>query len=183
MTPHGDRSMSTLVQVMACCLTAPSHYLNQCWIIISGVKWRSSEVNLIWIAEKSNSWSEFKICSFKIIPISPRAQWVNKEIDHALMGPCCIWVLSRGQCVQVYKVWVLCSMKQKGSHVNYFVVTGCTWGGHGDQLKCSQGLQNSQHDCHSVSVVDQRVVWLTFGPKPSPEVMVIYKYDPKHQGL
>ena len=25
------RSGSTLAQVMACCLTAPSHYLNQCW--------------------------------------------------------------------------------------------------------------------------------------------------------
>ena len=29
------RSGSTWVQVMACCLTAPSHYLNQCWLIIS----------------------------------------------------------------------------------------------------------------------------------------------------
>ena len=26
------RSRSALVQVMACCLTAPSHYLNQCWL-------------------------------------------------------------------------------------------------------------------------------------------------------
>ena len=31
------RSWSTLVQVMACCLTAPSHYLKQCWLIISKV--------------------------------------------------------------------------------------------------------------------------------------------------
>ena len=30
-----QRSRSTLVQVMACCLTAPSHYLNQCWLIIT----------------------------------------------------------------------------------------------------------------------------------------------------
>ena len=28
------RSGSTLAQVMACCLTAPSHYLNQCWLIL-----------------------------------------------------------------------------------------------------------------------------------------------------
>ena len=28
---------------MACCLTAPSHYLNQCWLIISKVLWHSSE--------------------------------------------------------------------------------------------------------------------------------------------
>ena len=26
------RSWSTLAQVMACCLSAPSHYLNECWI-------------------------------------------------------------------------------------------------------------------------------------------------------
>ena len=31
------RSGSTLAQVMACCLTAPRHYLNQCWFIISKV--------------------------------------------------------------------------------------------------------------------------------------------------
>ena len=28
------RSGSTLAQVMACCLAAPSHYLTQCWLII-----------------------------------------------------------------------------------------------------------------------------------------------------
>ena len=32
-----QKSGSTLAQVMACCLTAPSHYLNQCWLIISKV--------------------------------------------------------------------------------------------------------------------------------------------------
>ena len=37
------RSWSTLVQVMTCCLTAPSHYLNQCWLIISKFLWHSSE--------------------------------------------------------------------------------------------------------------------------------------------
>ena len=34
-------SGSTLAQVMACCLTAPSHYLNQCWLI-SKVQWHAS---------------------------------------------------------------------------------------------------------------------------------------------
>ena len=38
-----QRSGSTLVQVMACCLTAPSHYLNQCRLIISKVEWHSSK--------------------------------------------------------------------------------------------------------------------------------------------
>ena len=31
------KSGSTLAQVMACCLTALRHYLNQCWLIINGV--------------------------------------------------------------------------------------------------------------------------------------------------
>ena len=38
---------STLVQVMACCLTAPSHYLNQCWLI-SKVQRHSAERNFTW---------------------------------------------------------------------------------------------------------------------------------------
>ena len=37
-----QRTESTLAQVMACCLTAPSHSLNQCWLIISKVLWHSS---------------------------------------------------------------------------------------------------------------------------------------------
>ena len=36
------RSGSTLAQVMACCLTAPSHYLNQCWLVIIKGQWHSS---------------------------------------------------------------------------------------------------------------------------------------------
>ena len=39
------RSGSTLAQVMACCLMAPSHYLNQCWLIISKVQWHLSQGN------------------------------------------------------------------------------------------------------------------------------------------
>ena len=37
------RSGTTLAQVMACCLTAPSHYLNQCWLTINFVQWHSYE--------------------------------------------------------------------------------------------------------------------------------------------
>ena len=40
------KSRSTLAQVKACCLTAPSHYLNQCWLIFSEVQWHSVEGSL-----------------------------------------------------------------------------------------------------------------------------------------
>ena len=38
-----QRSWTTLVQVMACCLMAPSHHLNQCWLIINKALWQSIE--------------------------------------------------------------------------------------------------------------------------------------------
>ena len=41
-----QRSGSTLDQVMACCLTAPSLYLYKCWLNISEVQWQLPENNL-----------------------------------------------------------------------------------------------------------------------------------------
>ena len=41
------RSGSTLAQVMACCLTAPSHYLTQCPLIITKVQLHASENNFM----------------------------------------------------------------------------------------------------------------------------------------
>ena len=41
-------SRSTLVQVVACCLMAPSHYLNQCWPVISKIQLHSSDGNFTW---------------------------------------------------------------------------------------------------------------------------------------
>ena len=49
-----QRSGSTLAQVMAWCLTAPSHYLNQCWLIISEVMWHSYQGNFKSIASTIN---------------------------------------------------------------------------------------------------------------------------------
>ena len=39
------RSGLTLAQIMACCLTAPSHNLNQCWLTIKCVLWHLPESN------------------------------------------------------------------------------------------------------------------------------------------
>ena len=50
------KSGSTLAQVMACCLTAQSHYLKQCWLIISKVKWHSSECNFRRDASAISHW-------------------------------------------------------------------------------------------------------------------------------
>ena len=53
-------SWSTLVQVMACCLTAPSHYLNQCLLIIIKVLWHSSDDIIIRRFEDTNQYSKIE---------------------------------------------------------------------------------------------------------------------------
>ena len=59
------RFWSTQAQVMACCLTTPSHYLNQCWLINSKVLWHSSEDDIIGIFEDTNQYTKLKITFLK----------------------------------------------------------------------------------------------------------------------
>ena len=54
------RSGSTLAAVRACCLIAPSHYLNQWWLIISKVWWHSAECNFTCKAQNIYPWYEFE---------------------------------------------------------------------------------------------------------------------------
>ena len=70
-------SGSTLAQVMACCLTAPSHYLNHCWHFIKGVLWHQPELE--WNFTRSTPKLSQKIFGdymFKINGTSSRDQWV-----------------------------------------------------------------------------------------------------------
>ena len=43
------KSCSTLAQVMAWCLMAPSHYLNQCWLIISSFLRHTPKTHSAWM--------------------------------------------------------------------------------------------------------------------------------------
>ena len=75
-----QRSGSSLAQVMACCLTAPSHYLNQYWLIMNLMLWHPPENNFIGISQNINSTNEFENYNFKITTVSPRVQWVNDTV-------------------------------------------------------------------------------------------------------
>ena len=79
----------TLAQVMACCLTAPSHYLNQCWLTIRVVLWHSSEGNFSGNAQDICPGYEFENLWFKITVT--KGQWVNKSHDSflSITGPLC----------------------------------------------------------------------------------------------
>ena len=68
------RHGSTLAQVVACCLTAPNHYLKQCrLIIIKGVPWHSPERKEVLMDLISNICSEISLTCMKLLPHLPGA--------------------------------------------------------------------------------------------------------------
>ena len=56
--PWRHWTWSTLVQVMVCCQAAPTHYLDQCWLIISKVLWHSHDSNFTANAHDLYTWYE-----------------------------------------------------------------------------------------------------------------------------
>ena len=72
-----QRSGSTSAQVLACCLMAPSHYLNQSWLIISEVQWHSYQGNFTRDAPTINHWNLFENYISKFYSHFPRGQWVR----------------------------------------------------------------------------------------------------------
>ena len=65
---------STLAQVMACCLTAPSHYLNQCWVVIKDVLLHSHGSNFTRSAHELN---QPRTISQEMLKISLTYQWLD----------------------------------------------------------------------------------------------------------
>ena len=68
-----QRSGSTLAQVMASCLTTPSHYQNQRWFVISEVLCHPRVISQ-WALKLLFSIKSLKNTLFKITPKSPRIQ-------------------------------------------------------------------------------------------------------------
>ena len=69
-----QRSWSTLLQVMAWFLMAPSHHLNQCWLIISEVLWHHwPEDSLTGNAQDISPWCDLKITKLRLLTHLPGA--------------------------------------------------------------------------------------------------------------
>ena len=68
-----QRSGSASAQVIDCCLLAPSHYLNQCWLIISEVLWPESNFRMS--AQAIILYNEFEnpVVLSKLLPHLPGA--------------------------------------------------------------------------------------------------------------
>ena len=71
------KSGTTLARVMACCLTASSHYLSQCWFLDNDVPSPSHHSNFIASTEATRSYDEVQNYISKVIATSPRSQWVK----------------------------------------------------------------------------------------------------------
>ena len=63
---------------MDSCLTAPSHCLRLCWLIISKVPWHASQGIIIKISEGSNQYNKIRNCILNSHPDLPRAN--NNEL-------------------------------------------------------------------------------------------------------
>ena len=76
-----QRSELTLAQVMACCLTAPSHYLNQSWLISKGVLCHSLTSNCGRRAQELNPLHMFGEYTLRLATTRPRGQWVQPNMS------------------------------------------------------------------------------------------------------
>ena len=78
------KSPSALSQITTCCLTAPRHYLHQCWLIIKGVHLRglSSEV-LMNVILNMFPWSKLMRKLANLIRICVKTLHFN----HISLGP------------------------------------------------------------------------------------------------
>ena len=106
------KSGSTLAQVMACCLTAPSHYLNQCWLIIIKVLWHSSEGIIMRRSKDTNQQNKIENYIFRITFRSPRGQWVKKKTQHVSS-----WVVH--YILIVMYAWVITSHRKTMDVITY----------------------------------------------------------------
>ena len=90
MKPYDNRNLGQH-WLRACCLKAPSHYLNQCWLIISEVLWHSPESNFTGNALDICPWYVFENYLSRITAASHRGKWVNREGGregvHSLFSP------------------------------------------------------------------------------------------------
>ena len=88
------RSESTLAQVMACCLTVPSHYLSHCWLIICEIWLHSSERNFTRNVQDDYHLWESQNYKFKITAMPSRTnEWNSQRQLIPCPKGCPMWCL------------------------------------------------------------------------------------------
>ena len=82
---------STLAQVMAWCLTAPSHYLNQCWLLISEVLWHTLDSKFKGVPKLLFGITSLKIILSKSLSHFPGGQWIKLHWHACSWWPTAAW--------------------------------------------------------------------------------------------
>ena len=78
MRPCGDKCGSMLLLVRACCLTIPWYYLNQCWLLVEGVRWHSPEINFTMTSHVVFGKMGVKFILLKFLPhLTGSMNWFN----------------------------------------------------------------------------------------------------------
>ena len=101
VTPYSDRSGSTLILEMAWWLTAPSHYLKQCWLIISKFHWHLSDGIPQEKPQPSITKISLKVTHLKFNSNLPRGQWVKTLLQSVYIYICksvawiILWLMSQ----------------------------------------------------------------------------------------
>ena len=159
------RSGSTLAQVMACCLMAPSHYLNQCWLIISKVQLHSSEGTFIPGISTSDHYLTWTLISSNLNQFF-RSQWVehvcvptalkyNLKKYYSLMANCYIsnshHLLKPGYVLEI-QIYDIFTGTKKPYHPGCYIITSGTW-----RLKC----KINSYICHCGSTSDNIVEYFS----------------------
>ena len=73
-------------RLMARCLTAPSHYLKQCWLVISKTEWHSSEGNFTRDTSAISHYNSLQISYLKLYQNLTRAT-ISTSLSFAMKTP------------------------------------------------------------------------------------------------
>ena len=126
-------------------LMAPSHYMNQHWLIISDVLWHSPKGNITGNAQDIYIKYEFKITNLRLhlhLPVASELtfSWIWLLITDAsskcISLKSLIFLLTHYDLVMPYGIIQLCCHCLKPSRIQTFLSKKCIW-------KCY--LQNGSH--------------------------------------
>ena len=101
---HMCMNLIIMIQAISHCLTAPSHYLNQCWLLINEVLWHSSGPILQELSQSPITELSLKITYLKVhwnfsgfnklMSIhASRLQLLHREGMFGIEEPCYYWIM------------------------------------------------------------------------------------------
>ena len=82
-----SRCGSTLAPIMACCLKAPSHYLNRCWLIANRVLWNPLKTNFTGLVQVTFRQMRLKNAIIKLFPYLTAACELHRYIRCMSLRP------------------------------------------------------------------------------------------------